>query len=452
MKKNKNSLRFILRKDRKPNEMGEYPVCIYYSVKKVPIKKSMGIFIRPELWLGDDGDTSKYILEGEEGHPKAPIYNKVLSRKKDKIEQILEELESDRNFVMTVPMMRSIMNGKYKAEVEAQKGKVPFIDEVLNYNHNMYLKGKIGYSVWFNIQNQMSLFRKFLQQEKKLETSQKKILYCCQVTVEIIEEYIKWRKERGNGNQTINKSLTPIFKTVKKLMQKGWIKREIGEEILDLYLPVQSKSLSNPTEGDIDYLTFEQVKMLIELTEQSKYPRTKELMDMFLFSLHCGGMRFSDVCTLRWMEINIEERLIKHMQVKNHTKRPIVLNLPISGDCMKILQRWVGKFDNFVYGQLPDEFDLDNIERLKHYLNSKNKTINQSLQCLGEKMKLPFRLHFHTARHTFACWAINRGVDLKTISYLMGHSTSSVTEKVYAKLFPDTVAETVRDKLDFKLY
>ena len=271
------------------------------------------------------------------------------------------------------------------------------------------------------------------------------------MTVEIIEDYIEWRKERGNTNDTINKSLTPIFKTVRKLMRLGWINKEIGEEILELYLPTQCKSLSRPDKGDVDYLTQEQVKKLIQLTAESKYPRTKELVDMFLFSLHCSGMRFSDVCTLRWVEVSFEEKLIRHMQVKNHTKRPVILNLPITSECMKILERWMGRFDNFVYGQLPDEFDLDDYRKLKLTINSRNKTMNQSLQCLGEKMGLPFRLHFHISRHTFASWAINNGVDVKTISYLMGHSTSAVTEKVYAKLFPETLIEIAADKLDFNL-
>ena len=148
------------------------------------------------------------------------------------------------------------------------------------------------------------------------------------------------------------------------------------------------------------------------------------------------------------MEVYFEERLIKHLQVKNHTRRPVVLNLPITTECMKILERWMGKNENFVFGMLDDEFDLDDEAKLKLAINSRNKTMNQSLQCMGEKMKLSFRLHFHIARHTFACIALNKGVDIKTISYLMGHSTTMTTEKVYAKLFPSTLID-ISGKLNF---
>lgn len=440
--------RYILRKDRKPNEFGEYGISLYYSINSVPVKKSMGIFIHPDLWLGNDGTSDNYVLGGENGHPNADTYNTVLSKKKKEIDKIIHDLLADEGFEMTVPILRSILNGTYKQELEQQKGKVSFVDEVLAYNKSLYQKEKISYSVWHNIQCNMGNFRKFLQKEKKLDTNSSTTLYCYNLTVELIEDYITWRKERGNTNDTINKCLTPIFKTVKRLMRLDWIKREIGDEILELYLPTQIRTLTKPTDN-VDYLTPEQVKLLIELTEQSKYPRTKELMDMFLFSIHCCGMRFSDVCTLRWIEINIDERLIKHLQVKNHTKRPVILNLPITTECMKILDRWIGRNENFVFGMLDDEFDLDDEEKLKLTINSRNKTMNQSLQCMGEKMELPFRLHFHIARHTFASYALNNGVDIKTISYLMGHSTTMVTEKVYAKLFPSTLSEIVSEKLDF---
>ena len=441
--------KFILRTDRKPNDFGEYPICLYYSTMSIPVKKAMGICIHPDFWLGDDGRSVQFILGGKEGHPKADFYNKILLNKKQEMDRILEEIICDKGEI-SVPVLRSVLNGTYKREQEQQNGKVSFVDEVLKYNQAQYQNEKISFSVWENIKCNMGTFRKFLRQVKRRDLDDPKTTFhCTDLTVELMEEYIVWRKERGNSNDTINKALTPIFKALKRMMRLGWVKREVGEEILDMYLPTQCKSLSNPTEIDVDYLTGEQVKRLIELTAESKYPRTKELVDMFLFSIHCGGMRFSDVCTLRWVEVNFEQMIIRHLQVKNHTKRPVVLVLPISGECLKILRRWEGRFDNFVYGLLPDEFDLDNMEQLKFTINSRNRTMNQSLLCLGEKMKLPFRLHFHIARHTFASMALNKGVDLKVISYLMGHSSTLVTEKVYAKLFPQTLTEVVNEKLDF---
>lgn len=391
--------KFILRKDKKTNEYGEYCVYLQYSTMGVSVKKSMDIWVKPDHWLGDDGRTNKFIQTGRDGHPKGDLLNKRLVNIKKEYDKVIDELLRDPNNVISVPVLRSILNGTYKEKQEIQKGKVSFIDYVLKVNGDLYNMEKISYSVWSNIECSMNRFKKYLQQEKHLETNDNTPLYCKDLTVEIIRDYIEWRKSDGNTNETINKSLTPIFKSVKKMMRLGWIDSCVGEEILELYLPTNTQSLGDEIGTDKHYLTVEQIKQLIKMTEQSKYPRTKELVDMFMFSIHTGGMRFSDICTLRWSEVDLVNRIIKHLQVKNHTKKPTILTLPITDEGIKILKNWEGKNDNFVFDMLCENFDLNDEKLLKHTINSLNKTMNQSLRCLGEKMKLSFNLHFHCLSH-----------------------------------------------------
>ena len=54
------------------------------------------------------------------------------------------------------------------------------------------------------------------------------------------------------------------------------------------------------------------------------------------------------------------------------------------------------------------------------------------------------KLHSHLARHTFACLLLNNGVDMKTISRTLGHSSMKITEKIYATMHNDTVVENIR--------
>ena len=56
---------------------------------------------------------------------------------------------------------------------------------------------------------------------------------------------------------------------------------------------------------------------------------------------------------------------------------------------------------------------------------------------------------FHWARHTWAVLALEKGVEISKISRLLGHTSTAVTEKVYAEFLPDTLGEVV-DGLDFK--
>lgn len=442
--------KYYLRKDKVPNDKGEYCVYLRYSTMGVTVKKSMRIWVKPEHWLDKGNQDNRYIKCGKGGHINGEILNQTLINIKRGFAKTIYDLLSEPNSVISVPVMQSILNGTYREKQEISKGKVAFIDYVLKVNGDLYNMGKISYSVWENIQCNMNRFRKYLQEIKHLEITECNKLYCRDLTVDIIRDYMDWRKSNGNTNETINKSLTPIFKSVEKIMRLNWIERSVGEEILELYLPTNKVSLGDTTSRTIHYLTEEQVKQLINVSEKSKYYRTKELVELFLFSIHTGGMRFSDICTLRWSEIDMDKRIIKHLQVKNHTRKPTALTLPITEEGMKILRKWEGRYENFVFGMLPTGFDLSNEQQLKHGLNSKNRTINQSLKCLGQKIDLPFNLHFHCSRHTYGTLLLNRGVDLNMISQLMGHSSTWVTQKVYSKYLPETLSGIVNEKLNFK--
>ena len=170
---------------------------------------------------------------------------------------------------------------------------------------------------------------------------------------------------------------------------------------------------------------------------------------MFLFSFNACGLRVSDIITLEWRNIDFGKRELKKILYKGDVPHSIFLN----DNAIKILERWKEKnvSDRFVFGLLPDDFDLRNKEERKRQRLNKNRAILTSLKTLGDKIGLPFNLTMHVARHTFAVWALNRGVDVHKISRLMGHSSVMVTEKVYAKFMPKTLEQEVQDKLNFNV-
>lgn len=81
---------------------------------------------------------------------------------------------------------------------------------------------------------------------------------------------------------------------------------------------------------------------------------------------------------------------------------------------------------------------------------------NTEVQLISNDLRLIFTYSlllaspciFHTARHTFAVMALNDGMEMSVVSRLLGHASTGVTEKVYAKYLPETLEEEV-NRLDF---
>ena len=441
--------KLILRKDGKPNEFGEYPVAIQYCTQGKAVRKTSDIKVAPEHWLGGKGGLNKYVKGGRDGNPKAERLNNKLRTFKDTYDKMINEFLGGGNKIMTEAALRAILNGTYQQQKESEEGKVPFIPFVLQHNESLYKTNKIGVSVWDNVKCYMNKFDKYLRTMKRKNTNENNILYCRDINKKLIEDYIIWRKEvEGNSPATINKSLSPIFKAIKECCIEGWISREDCERICNLYLDTEGKSYADSVEKEC--LNIEQLRMFKELTDKAKYDRTREIADIFIFSCFTG-LRVSDLISLKWSEVNMDENIISHKQYKNHAHKAKLLYIPLNDTSREILERWRDKHEEFVFGMLPSGYDLSNATDFKKVKNAKTRTINQSLRSIGDKMGLPFNLHIHLGRHTFAMMALNGGVNIKTTSSMLGHASTMVTEKVYATLLPNTIAEEVGDKLNIKL-
>ena len=91
--------------------------------------------------------------------------------------------------------------------------------------------------------------------------------------------------------------------------------------------------------------------------------------------MYACGLRFVDVMTLQWSDIDLEKRTLNKIQVKTKNRNVI----PLSDQAVSILTRWKEKDLNtrFVFDLLPENFNLDDTEALYKSRNSKTKGINQ---------------------------------------------------------------------------
>jgi len=425
---------FFLRKDLKPNKEGKYEIYIRYSLKRNPAKAPTTIWVFEKDW----DEANQRVKRSEPQHARC---NNILDKKKNEIDSLLLEFTGNLN----INILRSMVTGTYNKE--KKNDEIDFIQYTIDYLENQYKLSKLAFSTMKNQKNYMDVFKNFIKKETGSE-----ILSMKNLSEEIVDKYILYRmEERSNSNESINKTLTPIIKAAKKAAANDYIKSSLASSLEEKYLNTKTKISQEESlddEEDVRYLTEEQIKKFIELYGKVKYSRTREYMDLFLFSFHACGLRFSDLLTLRWDHINWEEKVIKKILYKGNVPH----HIPLSESALKILEVWKNKKYNsrFVFNLLPENFDLTDEAELDRQRINRNTPLKTSLMEIGYKMELPFNLTIHVARHTFAVMALNkRDVSIHIIKELLGHSSIMVTEKVYAKFLPKTLDKEVKEKLSF---
>ncbi|MFN4764745.1 site-specific integrase, partial [Gillisia sp. Q332] len=80
-----------------------------------------------------------------------------------------------------------------------------------------------------------------------------------------------------------------------------------------------------------------------------------------------------------------------------------------------------------------------------------NQKTNSYLKEIADLCKIPKKLSFHVARHTFATTVtLSNGVPIETVSKLLGHSKLSTTQ-IYARVLDQKIGDDM-DLLQDKLF
>lgn len=171
------------------------------------------------------------------------------------------------------------------------------------------------------------------------------------------------------------------------------------------------------------WLTFDEINILAHA------PCNKpDIKRAFMFGIYTG-MRYGDIKALKWQDI--EDNQIKFKQKKTGE----IVYLPISETVMNILN------DNCNILPMPEV----------SVFNLQSDRINQtSLKKWIEQAGIKKTVTWHTARHTFATQAIEAGVDLYTVSKLLGHSSINLTQ-IYARVTSEKMKKAVNSLPGIKI-
>lgn len=145
----------------------------------------------------------------------------------------------------------------------------------------------------------------------------------------------------------------------------------------------------------------------------------KDIRDLVLFAIQ-AGLRQMELITLEWNQINFKERFLILDNRGHLTKSKKIRTVPLSIKAMQILTaRQLTSKTNLIFTDKGKQFNAN-------YLSNRFKN------CV-RKAKLNDKLNFHSLRHSFASWLVQRGVSIFQVSKLLGHSRVETTE-IYSHL------------------
>lgn len=137
------------------------------------------------------------------------------------------------------------------------------------------------------------------------------------------------------------------------------------------------------------------------------------------------GIRIGELCALKWRNIDLDKKILyvnntlQRVYDKKQKKTKIIIDVPKTAKSIRQIPISKNKYndDNFFLTGSSEKF-IEPRNYQKYFKNALKK-------CRIKSYK------FHTLRHTFASNCIEVGMDVKSLSEMLGHSSVEITLNKY---------------------
>lgn len=171
-----------------------------------------------------------------------------------------------------------------------------------------------------------------------------------------------------------------------------------------------------------DYLDDGEISKLLRIFDKSYFSEHRDFMVIIL--LLDTGMRIGECLMIEMQDIDINQRTI--MLPSDHTKGRRTRTVFFSNTTSRLLQQWMRFKDRYTGSPYLFPVKGGTIMRVQAFESNFRKYIVRS--GIGKEISP------HTLRNNFAKRCLMAGMDIYTLSRILGHSSVSVTEKAYLDL------------------
>jgi len=386
---------------RKRKSDGTIPLYIRITENKQTRYLSTGLAIEPKYW-----NSRKQEVRGT--HPLCDLYNQELKERLFEIEQKKIELNKDGN--LTVSKLK---------ESAAYHDSELLISQAKKYHES--LEGTERFHEWKKFGVLLNNLTDFIG------TRRVKVAMIDAEFIEEFQDYLLTRvtvdkdgNPKGNGNNTVRRKLTSLKGFTNSLIKS----KELG---IDPFLKVEKVSEAAVEKTK---LTFEQIEAIRKL-DLTVGTNLWHVRNYFLFSFFNAGIRFGDLCMLKWKNI-IDQRLVYVMSKTNQQKS--IKIVPQVNQILNCYRPDDIDENDYIFPLLKKQYESP--FELRRKISSLNVMTNKRLKVIAKMANIQATVSFHVSRHSFAQHALKNGLDLYDISKALGHSSLTVTEG-YLKSFDE---------------
>lgn len=267
-----------------------------------------------------------------------------------------------------------------------------------------------------------------------------------QLTSEIIQsQLLQNLKDNGYSYSTVHKAYVFLNAALKYAQIQNRIKTNPCDGVI-----APKKKLFK--KGEVRFLNEEEISLLKEkaLEKNEKGQYKYEAGRMIVFALHTG-MRAGELCGLQWKDINFKNSTARINKVSAtiyiDKKRTVTLEestksessdrvIPLNDTAIEMLNIQKSAYPG---GKaIPTDFITTNSSKIMRV-----DLISQRYNSLAKAAGIPNPKGIHTLRHTFASMMLKKGVDIKLVSEILGHSTIAITYENYIHILNEQKARAV---------
>lgn len=258
--------------------------------------------------------------------------------------------------------------------------------------------------------------------------------------VEMIQRFINEMHDGGYAFKSVQSALAGISIALKQAVKNGMIVKNVAADVV---LP-RAKQATNR-----EIFTPQEQEQFVKHSKGTMYG------DAFILMLGTG-LRIGELAALEWSdvdfdkgEISINKTLVAVRKCGNvYAKHHYVVDEPktkSSNRKIPLLPSLIEALRGLKAEQEAIELpcDTDSVFRNSHNRRFDPGTMRWHFKNLLKESDVQRTLTPHSLRHTFATRGLEKGVPLKVMQELLGHSTMSMTADLYTHVLPDTKKDAI---------